>query len=58
LKRECKYGKKKKKEGTKIPNSANITEKETSQIVAMVFEMHINIITELHMAASNKSSDW
>jgi len=43
---------------TRVPNSANLTKNETSEIIAMIFEMHISMITELHMAASTKSSDW
>jgi hypothetical protein len=58
LKRECRYKKKQKKEDTKVPNSANLTEKETSEIIAMISEMHISMITELHIAESTKSFDW
>lgn len=49
LKHEYRYKKKQKKEDTKVPNSANLTENETSEIIAMI---------SLHMAASTKSSDW
>jgi hypothetical protein len=58
LKRECRYKKKQKKEDTKVPNSTNVIENETSEIIAMISEMHISMITELHMAASTKSFDW
>lgn len=58
LKRVCRYKKKQKKNDTKVSNSANLTEKKTSEIIAMISEMHISMIIELHMAASTKSYDW
>jgi len=65
LKRECRYKKKQKKEDTKVSNSANLTKNETfeiivmiSEMIVMISEMHISMITELHMAASTKSSGW
>jgi len=45
-------------EDTKIPNSANLNEGETFEILIKVSEMHISMIIELHMATSTKSSYW
>lgn len=54
LKRECRYRKKLKREEV---NKANMVEDITEEIVAMVSDMHISMVTELNMAGSNKSLD-
>ena len=48
--------KKKKEEDTS--NNANLVENQYEEIVAMVSEMQIGMITELNMAAATKSFDW
>ena len=57
FKRECRNKKKQKKEGSNF-NSANLVEKETSALVAMISKMPISMITELHMVVVTKSYDW
>jgi hypothetical protein len=55
---ECRNKKKQKKDDHKVPNKANMVE-ENSDIVAMVSNLHISIISELNMAdAKSKSPDW
>ena len=56
FKHECK-NKKQKKDDHKVPNKANMVE-ENFDIVAMVSNLHISMISELNMAdAKSKSSD-
>jgi hypothetical protein len=58
LKRECRNKKKQKKDDHKVPNKANMVE-ENSDIVAMVSNLHISMISELNMAdAKSKSPNW
>jgi hypothetical protein len=49
FKRECRNKKKQKKDDHKVPNKANMVE-ENSDIVAMVSNLHISMISELNMA--------
>lgn len=39
-------------------NRANVVEKASPELIAMVSELHIGMITELHMAAAVASPDW
>jgi hypothetical protein len=58
FKRECKNKKKQKKNDHKVPNKANMVEKNFD-IVAMVSNLHISMISELNMTdAKSKSLDW
>jgi hypothetical protein len=52
--RECRFLKNKKKEDANSSNMANAVE----EIIAMVTEMRIGMITEVHMAAATNSSNW
>ena len=58
-KRECKFLKKHKQGDTNAQNSnkANMVDFEP-ELVAMVSDLHIGMITELHMAAVTTSKDW
>uniref|UniRef100_A0A2N9J700 Zinc finger, CCHC-type n=1 Tax=Fagus sylvatica TaxID=28930 RepID=A0A2N9J700_FAGSY len=50
--------KKQKKDDHKVPNKANMVE-ENSDIVALVSNLHINMISKLNMTdAKSKSPDW
>uniref|UniRef100_A0A2N9I2T5 Uncharacterized protein n=1 Tax=Fagus sylvatica TaxID=28930 RepID=A0A2N9I2T5_FAGSY len=56
--RDLKKQEKQKKNDHKVPNKANMVE-ENSDIVAMVSNLHISMISELNMAdAKSKSLDW
>uniref|UniRef100_A0A2N9HPB4 Retrovirus-related Pol polyprotein from transposon TNT 1-94-like beta-barrel domain-containing protein n=1 Tax=Fagus sylvatica TaxID=28930 RepID=A0A2N9HPB4_FAGSY len=56
--RDKKINKKKQKKDHKVPNKANMVE-ENSDIVAMVSNLHISMVSELNMAdAKSKSLDW
>ena len=55
FKRDCKFRKKQKKE---VTNKANLIEHEVSELVAMISDLHIGMITESNMAASTKTTDW
>jgi hypothetical protein len=58
FKHECRNKKKQKKDDHKVPNKANMVE-ENSDIVIMVSNLHISIVSELNMAdAKSKSPDW
>jgi hypothetical protein len=58
FKHECRNKKKQKKDDHKVPNKANMVE-ENSDIVAMVSNLHISMISKLNMAnAKSKSPDW
>ena len=58
FKRECRNKKKQKKDNHKVPNKANMVE-ENSDIIAMVSNLHISMISKLNMAnAKSKSPDW
>jgi hypothetical protein len=52
--RECRFLKDKKKENGSNSNMANAVE----EIIAMVTEMRIGMITEVNMATATNSSDW
>jgi len=52
--RECRFLKNKKKENGNSSNMANTVE----EIIAMVIDMQIGMITEVHMAAATNSIDW
>uniref|UniRef100_A0A2N9IJF8 CCHC-type domain-containing protein n=1 Tax=Fagus sylvatica TaxID=28930 RepID=A0A2N9IJF8_FAGSY len=55
FKRECRNKKKQKKDDYKVPNKANMVE-ENSDIVAMVSNLHISMISELNMADTKSKS--
>jgi hypothetical protein len=58
FKREWRNKEKQKKDDHKVPYYANMVE-ENSDIVAMVSNLHISMISELNMAdAKSKSLDW
>jgi len=52
--RECRFLKNKKKENGNSSNMANTVE----EIIAMVTDMQIGMITEVHMAAATNRIDW
>jgi hypothetical protein len=52
--RECKFLKNKNKENGSSSNMANTVK----EIIAMVTEMQIGMITEVHMAATTNRTDW
>ena len=54
FKRDCRYRKKPKEENT---NVANMVQDENA-IVAMVSELHIDVVIELNMVAATKTFDW
>ncbi|KAF2323229.1 hypothetical protein GH714_034246 [Hevea brasiliensis] len=60
-KRECRFLKKHKKEDTnnsaQNSNKANIVE-QTTELIAMISDLHIGMVTELNMATTTKSNDW
>ena len=54
--RDCRF--KKNNEDAKLNKANMVEETHTEDIIAMVSEMQIGMITELNMAATVKSSDW
>nr|GEZ97572.1 hypothetical protein [Tanacetum cinerariifolium] len=59
IKRNCKNLKKKNQNSNKKDESANAVEQvDTTKINAMVFEMNIGMIHELHMASVITTNDW
>ncbi|GJZ72872.1 glucose-6-phosphate isomerase 1, chloroplastic, partial [Tanacetum coccineum] len=59
IKRYCKNPKKKKHNSNKKDESANAVEQvDTTEITAMVSEMNIEMIHELHMASVTTTDDW
>lgn len=54
---QCKQKKKQKKDHTHDANNANIVKDEIKEIVVMVSEMQIGIVTKLIMVVVAKSSD-
>ena len=54
---EYKHLKKEKKVNLSTTNNANMMEKNIKDIIAMVSNMKINIITKIHMAIANKPYD-
>ncbi|KAL0413782.1 UNVERIFIED_CONTAM: hypothetical protein Sradi_1579900 [Sesamum radiatum] len=55
IKKDCRFRKKQKKEG--MPN-VQVAETNVEEIIAMVSNLHIGMVTELNMAAAVKSFDW
>ncbi|GKD15738.1 retrovirus-related pol polyprotein from transposon TNT 1-94 [Tanacetum coccineum] len=59
IKRYCKNPKKKNQNSNKKDESANAVEQvDTTEITAMVSEMNIGMIQELHMASVTTTNDW
>ncbi|GJS63296.1 retrovirus-related pol polyprotein from transposon TNT 1-94 [Tanacetum coccineum] len=59
IKRYCKNPKKKNQNSNKKDESANAVEQvDITKITAMVFEMNIGMIHELHMASVTTTDDW
>ncbi|GJW43256.1 putative reverse transcriptase domain-containing protein [Tanacetum coccineum] len=59
IKRYCKNPKKKNQNSNKKDESANAVEQvDTTEITAMVSEMNIRMIQELHMASVTTTDDW
>ncbi|GKA18826.1 glucose-6-phosphate isomerase 1, chloroplastic [Tanacetum coccineum] len=59
IKRYCKNPKKKNQNSNKKDESANAVEQvDITEITAMVFEMNIGMIHELHMASVTTTDDW
>ncbi|GJZ05400.1 hypothetical protein Tco_0538675, partial [Tanacetum coccineum] len=59
IKRYCKNPKKKNQNSNKKDESANAVEQvDTTKITAMVSEMNIEMIQELHMASVTTTDDW
>ncbi|GKA50159.1 retrovirus-related pol polyprotein from transposon TNT 1-94 [Tanacetum coccineum] len=59
IKRYCKNPKKKNQNSNKKDESANAVEQvDTTEITAMVSEMNIGMIQELHMASVTTTDDW
>ncbi|GJV33981.1 retrovirus-related pol polyprotein from transposon TNT 1-94 [Tanacetum coccineum] len=59
IKRYCKNPKKKNQNSNKKDESANEVEQvDTTEIIAMVSEMNIGMIQELHMASVTTTDDW
>ena len=58
FKKECRFWKKMKKDHASSSNKVNVAEEEIKELVAMVSEMQISMVTEVHMAAIIKSQDW
>ncbi|GJY55669.1 zinc finger, CCHC-type containing protein, partial [Tanacetum coccineum] len=59
IKRYCKNPKKKNQNSNRKDESANIVEQvDTTEITAMVSEMNIGMIQELHMASVTTTDDW
>ncbi|GKA38068.1 retrovirus-related pol polyprotein from transposon TNT 1-94 [Tanacetum coccineum] len=59
IKRYCKNPKKKNQNSNKKDESANVVEQvDTTEITAMVSEMNIGMIQELHMASVTTTDDW
>ncbi|KAJ4977442.1 hypothetical protein NE237_002548 [Protea cynaroides] len=54
FKRDCRYKKKQKMENV---NATNLVEQENA-LVAMISDLHVDMITELNMAAATKTFDW
>ncbi|XP_022715126.1 uncharacterized protein LOC111274619 [Durio zibethinus] len=44
--------------GSSSESKANLVEQKINELIAMVTDMQIGMITEVHMATTNKSSDW
>ncbi|KAK4421666.1 hypothetical protein Salat_2117200 [Sesamum alatum] len=55
IKKDCRFRKKQKKEG--MPN-VQVAETNVEEIIAMVSNLHIGMVTELNMTTSIKSFDW
>nr|GEW47451.1 retrovirus-related Pol polyprotein from transposon TNT 1-94 [Tanacetum cinerariifolium] len=59
IKRYCKNPKKKNQNSNKKDESANAVEQvDTTEITAMVSELNIGMIQELHMASVTTTNDW
>ena len=58
FKKECRFWKKMKKDHASSSNKVNVAKEEIKELVAMVSEMQISMVTEVHMAAIIKSQDW
>nr|GEZ70165.1 retrovirus-related Pol polyprotein from transposon TNT 1-94 [Tanacetum cinerariifolium] len=59
IKRYCKNPKKKTQNSNKKDESANVVEQvDTTEITAMVSELNIGMIQELHMASVTITDDW
>ncbi|GKC16024.1 retrovirus-related pol polyprotein from transposon TNT 1-94, partial [Tanacetum coccineum] len=59
IKRYCQNPKKKNQNSNKKDESANTVEQvDTTEITAMVSEMNIRMIQELHMASVTTTDDW
>nr|GEV94321.1 glucose-6-phosphate isomerase 1, chloroplastic [Tanacetum cinerariifolium] len=59
IKRYCKNPKKKNQNSNKKDESANAVEQvDTTEITAMVSELNIGMIRELHMASVTTTDDW
>lgn len=61
-KRECRFLKKQRREEPNInvqnSSKANLVEQEPTELIAMLSELRIGMLTELHMASVSKTDEW